>query len=146
MNSEPVVKFQKSPKVRATQARDLAARAERIREAIAILQQEIQRLESSGALAPPETYVMRYKARNAKCYYWYYKLHFLEAVFPCATNNNQLSKYKHLGRAGSEEHINAVMQVARRGKVDVLQRAVSSLYESWLNLNSDSEPESTPST
>jgi len=49
-----------------------------------------------------------------------------------------------LGKAGSKEHIDAVIQVARRGKIDALQRAMSSLYESWLSLYEESQPESTP--
>ena len=36
------------------------------------------------------------------------------------------------------------MQVARRGKIDALQRGMSSLYESWLSLYSESQPEPTP--
>lgn len=133
-----------TPKVRVTQARDLAARAERIKEAIALLQSEIQRLESEGNIAPADTWVMRYKARSRKSYYWYYKLQAREAIFPQATDSSKPSKYRHLGKAGSPEHIDAVMQVARRGKIDALQRAMSSLYESWLSLYEESQPESTP--
>ncbi len=133
-----------SPKVSATGARDLAARAERIKEAIALLQQEIQQLELEGNIAPTDTWVMRYKAHSRKGYYWYYKLQAREAIFPQATDSNKQSKYKHLGKAGSPEHIEAVMQVARRGKIDALQRGMSSLYESWLSLYSESQPEPTP--
>lgn len=130
--------------MKATQARDLAARAERIKEAIALLQSEIQQLESEGNLAPTDTWVMRYKARSQKSYYWYYKLQAKEPIFPQGTDSKKPSKYKHLGKAGSPEHIDAVIQVARRGKIDALQRAMSSLYESWLSLYEESKPESTP--
>jgi hypothetical protein len=53
-----------------------------------------------------------------------------------------LSKYKHLGKAGSPAHIAVVMQVARRAKIDGLQRVINSLTESWLNLCFAAEPES----
>ncbi|MBE9225107.1 hypothetical protein IQ264_06615 [Phormidium sp. LEGE 05292] len=59
---------QLSPKVKATQARDLAARAKRIKDAIALLQSEIQQLELQGNIAPTDTWVMRYKARFKKGY------------------------------------------------------------------------------
>lgn len=132
------------PKVRATQTRDLAVRAERIKEAIAQLRQEIQQLELEGDIAPPDTWVMRYKARSHAGYYWYYKLQAKEAIFPQATNSSKRSKYKHLGKAGSPDHISAVMLVARRAKIDACARAMSSLYESWLSLYSESQPESAP--
>ena len=64
---------------------------------------------------------------------------------PKSKSHNQSKKVKkHLGKAGSPEHIDAVIQVARRGKIDALQRAMSSLYESWLSLYEESQPESTP--
>ncbi len=145
MDSDPQSKsHNQSKKVKATQAHDLAARAERIKEAIALLQSEIQQLELEGNFAPTDTWVMRYKARSQKGYYWYYKLQAREAIFPQATDSTKRSKYKHLGKAGSPEHIDAVIQVARRGKIDALQRAMSSLYESWLSLYEESQPESTP--
>lgn len=133
-----------SPKVRAIQSQDLATRAIRIKEAIAQLTQEIQQLELEGDLAPPDTWVMRYKARSRTGYYWYYKLQAKEAIFPQKTDSSKRSKYKHLGKAGSHEHIDAVMLVARRGKIDACARAISSLYESWLSLYSESQKESTP--
>jgi hypothetical protein len=40
------------------------------------------------------------------------------------------SKYKHLGRAGSEEHIAAVVQVFRRTQIDELDRTINSLTNS----------------
>lgn len=47
---------------------------------------------------------------------------------------NKLSKYKHLGKAGSPEHVNAVMQVQRRVQIDALQNTIDSLRQSWVDL------------
>ncbi|MFK0735278.1 MAG: hypothetical protein ACFKPT_13675 [Gloeotrichia echinulata GP01] len=40
-------------------------------------------------------------------------------IFP-TQDPNKLTKYKHLGKAGSPEHVNAVMQVQRRVQLDSL--------------------------
>ena len=54
------------------------------------------------------------------------------------------SKYKHLGRAGSEEHITAVVQVVRRSQIDELERTINSLTNSLLDLYYDGESEIIP--
>ncbi|MDJ0717311.1 MAG: hypothetical protein QNJ54_24355 [Prochloraceae cyanobacterium] len=48
--------------------------------------------------------------------------------------SGELSKYKHLGKAGSKAHIEAVLQVASRAQIDGLQRAIDGLTESWLQV------------
>lgn len=42
----------------------------------------------------------------------------------------QVNRKKHLGRAGSVEHITAVVQVARRTQIDELERTINSLTNS----------------
>jgi len=49
-------------------------------------------------------------------------------------SGEKLSKYKHLGKAGSPAHIDAVLQVASRNQINELQRAINSLSESWLEV------------
>ncbi|NET60519.1 MAG: hypothetical protein F6K47_31590 [Symploca sp. SIO2E6] len=85
-------------------------------------------------MAPPGCRVMRYQVRTKKGQYWYYKLQALEAIFPTGQGGNKLSKYKHLGKAGSPAHIDAVLQVASRNQIDELQRAINSLSDSWLEV------------
>ena len=118
---------------------DKLARADQLRAAIAILEQEIQQILAEGKVAPPGCRVMRYQVRRKKGCYWYYKLQALEPTFPTGQDSEKLSKYKHLGKAGSSAHIDAVIQVARRAKVDGLQRAINSLTESWLEVCFSSE-------
>jgi hypothetical protein len=62
-------------------------------------------VEASGEIAPAGCCVLRYQARGKQGTYWYYKLHATAAIFP--TKSGQMSKYKHLGKAGSAAHIEA---------------------------------------
>ena len=112
---------------------DLIDRAERLQIAIATLNSKIQQIRTTGDVAPSKCYVLRYQARGKDKIYYYYKLHASSPVF--TTNAGKKSKYKHLGKAGTVAHVNAVMDVARRSQIDSLQRAVDSLTESWQALN-----------
>ena len=112
---------------------DLIARAERLKVAIATLDSQIEQVKQTGSIAPPKCYVLRYQARGKDKTYYYYKLHATLPIF--TTNSGKKSKYKHLGKAGTLAHVNAVMEVARRSQIDGLQRALDSLTESWRNLH-----------
>jgi hypothetical protein len=72
------------------------------------------------------------QARGKQRTYWYYKLHATAAIFP--TKSGRLSKYKHLGKAGSTAHIEALMQVSRRIQIEALQRTVDALTQTWSEL------------
>jgi hypothetical protein len=114
-------------------------RAERLLETINILSESIGQIKDSGELAPDGCYVARYQARGQKKAYWYYKLHALTPIFPKVNSPQQLSRYKHLGAAGSAAHVDAVLQVVRRLQVNEIQKAIHSLKESWSDLISDQE-------
>jgi hypothetical protein len=122
--------------------RDQLARADRLQAAIAALQQEIQLLETTGEVAPPGCRVMRYQVKTKTGEYWYYKLQALEAIFPTGEGGDKLSKYKHLGKAGTPAHICAVLQVAKRNQIDELRRAINSLTDSWLEVLFEQEKDS----
>lgn len=111
---------------------ELLQRAERISAAIAMLKAQIQLVEVSGDIAPPGCCVLRYQARGKQRTYWYYKLHATAKIFP--THSGQMSKYKHLGKAGSAAHIEALMQVARRIQIEGLQRTIDALTQAWSEL------------
>ena len=125
-------------------APDLAKRAERLTATIAALKVKIQKFFDEGEVAPKSCYVARYQVRQRQKIYWYYKLQATEPIFEQATARQKKSKYKHLGRAGSVEHITAVVQVARRTQVDELERTINSLTNSLLDLYYDGEIESLP--
>jgi hypothetical protein len=77
---------------------------------------------------------MRYQVKTKTGEYWYYKLQATEPIFQTGQGEGKLSKYKHLGKAGSPAHISAVLQVAKRNQIEALQRAINSLTDSWLEV------------
>lgn len=116
-------------------------RFDRITAAISALKQQIQKIEAEGQVAPYGCVVSRYQVRQQQKIYWYYKLQAQKPIFPKAQDNKALSKYKHLGKAGSEAHITAVMQVIRRAQIDEIQRNIDTLTQTLLNVGYDDEPE-----
>ncbi|MGH7999219.1 MAG: hypothetical protein ACREPR_07280 [Brasilonema sp.] len=53
-----------------------------------------------------------------------------------------MSKYKHLGKAGTQAHIDAVMSVFRRSVWDEIQKIINSLDDCLLDISSGDEQES----
>lgn len=118
---------------------EIGQRAERIREAIALLESQKAEIEKNQLIAPVGSYVARYQARGQKYRYWYYQLKAPEAIFPKINKEKEYSRFQHLGKAGSQAHIDGVLAVVRRNQIDELTRAIESLKESWLDLYSDEE-------
>ncbi len=119
--------------IMSTKENDLISRAELLQQTIATLQIMIQQIKAGGEIAPSGCCVSRYQARGKQGVYWYYKLHANHPIFP-TTQPDKLSKYKHLGKAGSPAHVDAVMQVARRTQIDYLQSCIDSLRQNWVDL------------
>ena len=94
-----------------------------------------------GELAPEDAWVARYQVRQPQKAYWYYKLQASVPIFTTTGETSKLSKYKHLGKAGSEAHVAGVMGVARRTIVEELQKTIDSLKSSLLDISFDSEQE-----
>ncbi len=118
---------------------ELNQRADRIRESIDALIRERSEIEGEGWVAPRDCYIARYRAKGAKYRYWYYQLKASSAVFPKANKKGEFSRFKHLGKAGSQAHIDGVNAVIRRTKIDQLTSAMEDLYESLLDLYPDEE-------
>jgi hypothetical protein len=57
-----------------------------------------------------------------------------------------LSKYKHLGKAGTQDHIDAVMSVFRRSVIDEIQKIIRSLDDCLLDITSGAEQEEEKTT
>ncbi len=127
------------PKANDTQ-QDKLARFERIKKAITVLEKQQALLLKQGELAPEGAWVARYQVRQNLKKYWYYKLQVPIPYFQCATSD-KLSKYKHLGKAGTTEHIDAVMSVFRRSVWDEIQRIIHTLDDCLLDISSGSEQE-----
>ncbi len=118
---------------------ELNQRADPIRESIDALKPERSDLVGEGWVAPPDCHIARYRAKGAKYHYWYYQLRASSAIFPKANKKGEFSRFKHLGKAGSQAHIDGVKAVIRRAKIEHLTSAIEALYESWLDLYPDEE-------
>ena len=118
---------------------ELEQRAERIQSTIALLREQLSDIEAAGAIAPPGCYMARYQAKGAKHHYWYYQLKATSAIFPKTNNKNEYSRFQHLGKAGSQAHIDGVLAVVRRVQIDELTKAIDGLNESWSDLYSNEE-------
>ena len=116
---------------------EISERAERIEKAINYLTQKIEEIEKEGLLAERGVKVARYIAKGSKNRYWYYQLTGSKAIFPKAKKENEFSRYQHLGVAGSEAHVNAVLSVVRRKQIEELTKAIDDLKESWSDLYSN---------
>ena len=112
-------------------------RAERIQTTIALLQEQKSAIEADGVVAPPGCYLARYQAKGAKHHYWYYQLKASSAIFPKTKSENEYSRFQHLGKAGSQAHIDGVLAVVRRVQIDELTKTIDELNDSWSDLYSD---------
>ena len=105
-------------------------RAKQIQGLIRKIKQKIKKIEREGEVAPVDCLIIRYQVnRNQKLYY-YYKLQSTSPIFPMATDRRKKTKYKYLGKARSEAHIDAVEKMTRRDIIDELERVIHSLQES----------------
>jgi hypothetical protein len=69
-----------------------------------------------------------------------YKLQVPYPYFKSATSE-KLSKYKHLGKAGTQSHIDAVMSVFRSTVIQEIQKIIHTLDNCLLDISSGSEQE-----
>ncbi|MDJ0590629.1 MAG: hypothetical protein QNJ72_11625 [Pleurocapsa sp. MO_226.B13] len=124
---------------KTSQARQLDQinRAERLLATIATLEEQIKNISASGEVAPPGCYLARYQARGQYKAYWYYKLQAQEPIFVSKKEQGKPSRYKHLGAAGTQAHVDGVMMVIRRVQIDELQKSIDALRDSWSDLYSD---------
>ncbi|KAB8330446.1 hypothetical protein SD80_029885 [Scytonema tolypothrichoides VB-61278] len=97
------------------------------------LEQEVAAIRSVGQVAPPGCWIVRYLARGRKEFYWYYKLHATDPIFPTKTDG-KLSKYKHLGKAGSPAYLEAIEQITARAKISALDRSIETLKQGLKDL------------
>ena len=59
----------------------------------------------------------------------------MQATYPIfPTKSGKLSKYKHLGKGGSDAHIEALMQISRRSQIEALYRTLDCLFKSFADL------------
>ncbi len=111
-----------------------------IKRTITALEKQQRQVLKQGELAPSGAWVARYQVRQKNKKYWYYKLQASQPSFQSKTQA-KLSKYKHLGKAGTKEHIDAVMSVFRRTVWDEIQSIIYTLDDCLLDISSGFEQE-----
>ena len=112
---------------------DLHQRIDSIASVKEHLEQERQDIFAKGCVAPPGCWIARYLAKGRKGHYSYYKLQATETIFPTKTDG-KLSKYKHLGKAGSKPYLEALEQINRRAKVEALDRSLETIKQGLKDL------------
>lgn len=133
-----------SVKTKKANQLDKINRAERLLTTIATLEEQIKIISAEGEVAPKGCHLARYQARGQYKAYWYYKLQAKEPIFPSKKESGRLSRYQHLGAAGTESHVQGVMMVIRRNQIDELQKSIDVLRDSWSDLYSDLEEKNKP--
>jgi hypothetical protein len=112
---------------------ELHGRIDKVADFKERLEQEIQAIMASSTVAPGGCWIARYLAKGRKGFYWYYKLQATYPIFPTKTNG-KLSKYKHLGKAGSQAYLDALEQITARAKIEALARSIETLNQGLKDL------------
>lgn len=131
-----------SAKTEQARQLDKINRAERLLATIATLEEQIKHIRASGDVAPKGCHLARYQARGQYKPYWYYKLQAQQPLFVSKNGQGKPSRYKHLGAAGTQAHVDGVMMVIRRVQIDELQKAIDALKDSWSDLYTDNQDSS----
>ena len=120
---------------------DKLDRIARLTRTIAQIESYLQFFESQGKQADDGCWVARYQVRQKNKIYWYYKLQADRPMFE-QKNSRSLSKYQHLGKAGTQDHVESVMRVLRRTIVTELDSTINCLKSCILDIADDKEHES----
>ena len=116
-------------------------RISRLTKAITEIESYLQFFSDKGQQADDGCWVARYQVKQKNKIYWYYKLQADRPIFE-QKNSQSLSKYQHLGKAGTIDHVEAVMEVLRRTIVTELQSTIVSLKSCLVDIAYDAEQES----
>ncbi len=110
----------------ARQQKDLATRLDELKHLLEQVQQDLDNIKLEGEIAPSGCWIVRYQAKGRKGgRYWYYKWMSHDPIF--ITKNGNPSRHQYLGKAGSEAYLKAVEALSGRGRIEVLDRAISTL-------------------
>ena len=110
----------------ARQQKDLATRLSELNFLQSQLQQDIKAIELEGEIAPSGCWIVRYQAKGKKGgRYWYYKWMSHNSIF--ITKKGNPSRHQYLGKAGSAAYLKAVEALSRRGRIEALERAMSTV-------------------
>ena len=108
------------------QRKDFGYRFDKLKQRMEQLQQEIYDIRSEGEIAPGGCWIVRYQAKGRKGErYWYYKWMSHDPIF--TTKNGKPSRHQYLGKAGSDAYLKAIASLARRGKLEGIDRALNTV-------------------
>jgi hypothetical protein len=119
---------------------DLAHRVAALTALLTYLEEQAQSLSHEGEMAPPCCWITRYQARGKTKNYWYYKWQSQEPIFP--TTKGKKTRYKHLGKAGSQAYLEAITSQVRRATFEGLQQAISTLRAGLADLSEEAAEKS----
>ena len=97
-----------------------------------------------GEVAPAGCNLLKYQISQNKKFYNYYKLQAYKPIFD-TVDGQKKTRYQYLGTAGSEAHIEGVMQVTLRAVIDEIDRMINNLEESLLDVSFGTEIRPDPS-
>jgi len=112
---------------------DLHKRIDKVVSMKERLEREVVSIHELNQVAPPGCRIARYLAKGRKGVYWYYKLQATTPIFP-TRSDGKLSKYKHLGKAGSQAYMDAIEQMTARTKIEALDRSIEALKQGLKDL------------
>ena len=101
---------------------------------------QIDALKTSGShVAPAGCWVVRYLAKGKTGDCWYYKLQAKQPLFK--NRNGKPCRYQHLGKAGSDDYLEAIASVGRRAHLEALEYQKKLLEQGLNDLASESQSE-----
>ena len=111
---------------------DLTERIEKVNALIDKINLEIEQIKTNSNLAPDDSWLVRFRAKGKGGAYWYYKWQSDQAIF--LTKNGNYSRYKYVGKAGSQAFLEAVEMMKNRTKISALQQVLHTLELARLDL------------
>mgnify|MGYP001420209269 CR=1 FL=1 len=119
-------------KTKQQQQLDLADRIEKVIALIDEINGEIENIQANYPVAPPSCGIVRFRAKGKGGAYWYYKWQSPQPIF--ITKKGNSSRYKYIGKAGSEAFLEAIEMYRNRTKISALQQILHTLELGRLDL------------
>lgn len=112
-------------KTKQQQQLDLASRLAKIQALIESISSEIETVKANSPVAPEACHLLRFRATGQGGAYWYYKWQSPRRIF--VTKSGKSSRYKYIGKAGSQAFLEAVEMMRNRTYISALQQVLHTL-------------------
>ncbi len=99
---------------------DLADRIGKVQALIDDISREIEEIKAKSPVAPPTCGIVRFRAKGKGGAYWYYKWQSPQPIFITKSGNS--SRYKYIGKAGSQAFLEAVEMMRNRTQISALEQ------------------------